>query len=128
LDLLMSPDLQWIDWMPSPPLVPDDGPISLTQLRSMTLGDPDLEREVLSMFAAQAARLFARLTTLPEDAAALAHTLKGSAQAIGAADVADAAQALEEAIRKGNPTRALAELGCAVAEARGAIEDMLGPS
>ncbi len=124
----MSPDLQWIDWMPSPPLVPDDGPISLHQLRSMTLGDADLEREVLSMFAAQSARLFARLTTLPDDAAAVAHTLKGSAQAIGAADVADAAQALETAIRSGNPTRALAELGCAVAEARSAIEDMLGPS
>jgi len=124
----MPPDLQWIDWMPSPPLVPDDGPISLHRLRSMTLGDTDLEREVLSMFAVQAARLFARLTTLPEDAAALAHTLKGSAQAIGASDVADAAEVLEAAIRSGNPTRALAELGCAVAEARTAIDDMLGPS
>jgi HPt (histidine-containing phosphotransfer) domain-containing protein len=124
----MPSDLQWIDWMPSPPLVPDDGPISLHQLRSMTLGDTELEREVLSMFAVQAARLFARLTTLPDDAAALAHTLKGSAQAIGASDVAEAAGLLEAAIRNGNPTRALAELGCAVAEARTAIEAMLGPS
>jgi HPt (histidine-containing phosphotransfer) domain-containing protein len=124
----MPPDLQWIDWMPSPPLVPDDGPICLRQLRSMTLGDTELEREVLSMFAVQAARLFARLTTLPDDAAALAHTLKGSAQAIGASDVAEAAELLEAAIRNGNPTRALAQLGCAVAEARTAIEAMLGPS
>jgi HPt (histidine-containing phosphotransfer) domain-containing protein len=124
----MSLDLQWIDWMPSPPLVPEDGPISLDQLRRMTLGDTGLEREVLSMFAAQAARLFARLTTLPDDAAAVAHTLKGSARAIGAADVADAAEALETALGSGNPTRALAELGCAIAEARTTIEDMLGPS
>jgi HPt (histidine-containing phosphotransfer) domain-containing protein len=127
-DHLMAPDLQWIDWMPSPPLVPEDGPISLDQLRRMTLGDAELEREVLSMFAAQAARLFGRLATLPDDAAALAHTLKGSARAIGATDVAEAAEALETAIRNGNPGRALAELGCAVAEARTAIEDMLGYS
>src|SRR5689334_13035571 len=124
----MSPDLQWIDWMPSPPLVPDDGPISLDQLRRMTLGDADLEREVLAMFAAQAARLFAQLATLPEDAAALAHTLKGSARAIGATDVAAAAEALEAAIRAGDPVRAVTELGSAVAEARSAIEGMLGPS
>jgi HPt (histidine-containing phosphotransfer) domain-containing protein len=124
----MSPDLQWIDWMPSPPLVPDDGPISLDQLRRMTLGDADLEREVLSMFAAQAARLFAQLTTLPDDAAAIAHTLKGSARAIGATDVAEAAQALEAALRTGDPACALTGLGSAIAEARSAIEDMLGPS
>jgi HPt (histidine-containing phosphotransfer) domain-containing protein len=124
----MSLDLQWIDWMPSPPLVPDDGPISLDQLRRMTLGDADLEREVLAMFAAQAARLFAQLTMLPEDAAALAHTLKGSARAIGATDVAEAAEALEAAIRAGDPVRAMTELGSAVAEARSAIEGMLGSS
>ncbi|MDU6750899.1 MAG: Hpt domain-containing protein, partial [Bradyrhizobium sp.] len=53
----MIPDLQRIEWMPSPPLVPDDGPISLDLLRRMTLGDADLEREVLGMFSNQAVRL-----------------------------------------------------------------------
>jgi HPt (histidine-containing phosphotransfer) domain-containing protein len=124
----MSLDLQRIDWMPSPPLVPDDGPISLDQLRRMTLGDADLEREVLGMFSTQSARLLNRLVTLPDDAAALAHTLKGSARAIGADAVAAAAEALETAIRSGDPTRALAELAEAVTEARMAIADMLDAS
>jgi HPt (histidine-containing phosphotransfer) domain-containing protein len=124
----MMPDLQRIEWMPSPPLVPDDGPISLDQLRRMTLGDADLEREVLGMFADQAGSLFNRLLTLPEDAAALAHTLKGSARAIGAIAVAEAAEELEAALRNGTPMHALATLGEAVAEARAAIADMLDVS
>ena len=37
--------------MPSPPLVPDDGPIDIAHLKRMTLGDAGLEREVLAMFA-----------------------------------------------------------------------------
>ena len=77
--------------MPSPPLVPDDGPIDLEHLGRMTLGDAGLEREVLAMFAAQAVSLIGTLATLPPDAGALAHTLKGSARAIGAFAVADAA-------------------------------------
>lgn len=124
----MMPDLQRIEWMPSPPLVPDDGPISLDQLRRMTLGDADLEREVLGMFADQAGSLFNRLLTLPEDASALAHTLKGSARAIGAIAVAEAAEELEAALRNGTPMHALATLGEAVAEARAAIADMLNVS
>ncbi|MBR1140072.1 MAG: Hpt domain-containing protein [Bradyrhizobium sp.] len=122
----MIPDLQRIEWMPSPPLVPDDGPISLDLLRRMTLGDADLEREVLGMFSNQAVRLLERLQVMPEDAAAVAHTLKGSARAIGALDVADAAEGLEAALRDGDPADALAWLGTAVAQARAAIADMLG--
>ena len=122
----MMPDLQRIEWMPSPPLVPDDGPISLDLLRRMTLGDADLEREVLGMFSNQAVRLLERLQVMPEDAAAVAHTLKGSARAIGALDVADAAEGLEAALRDGDPADALAWLGTAVAQARAAIADMLG--
>ena len=122
----MIPDLQRIEWMPSPPLVPDDGPISLDLLRRMTLGDADLEREVLGMFSNQAVRLLERLQVMPEDAAAVAHTLKGSARAIGALDVADTAEGLEAALRDGDPAGALAWLGTAVAQARAAIADMLG--
>jgi HPt (histidine-containing phosphotransfer) domain-containing protein len=122
----MIPDLSRIEWMPSPPLVPDDGPISLDLLRRMTLGDSELEREVLAMFSTQAVRLLERLQVLPEDAASVAHTLKGSARAIGALDVADAAEGLEAALRAGDPADALAWLGTAVAQARAAISDMLG--
>ena len=92
----------------------------------MTLGDASLEREVLAMFSGQAVGLIARLATLPPDVMALAHTLKGSARAIGAFRVADAAEALEAAIRDGDdPAQALAGLKDAVAEARTAIDTIL---
>ena len=118
--------LQRIDWMLSPPLVPDDGPIDLDHLKRMTLGDESLESEVLAMFAAQSVRLIAALAELPEEAGELAHTLKGSARAIGAFAVADAATALETALMDGkDPTEALAELADAVAQTRTTIDALL---
>ena len=118
--------LQGIEWMPSPPLVPDDGALDLEHLRRTTFGDAGLEREVLAMFAGQAARLVGALGTMSPDAGRLAHTLKGSAGAIGAFRVAEAAGELERAIQIGaDPARCLAELRDAVAEARSAIDDIL---
>ena len=122
----MSLHLNRIDWMPSPPLVPDDGPIDIAHLRRMTLGDAALEREVLTMFAVQASRLVETLAANPADAGALAHKLKGSARAIGAFAVADAAARFETLITGGqDAAEALSELDDAVAQARGAIEDVL---
>ena len=121
--------LERVAWMPSPPLVPDDGPIDIEHLKRMTLGDASLEREVLAMFSAQAVGLVGALATLPSDAGALAHTLKGSARAIGAFGVADAADCLEALIRSGgDPAQALAELNDAVARARAAIDVILNRS
>ena len=118
--------LERVDWMPSPPLAPDDGPIDIEHLQRMTLGDASLEREVLTMFSAQAAGLIDRLAALPADAAALAHTLKGSARAIGAFAVADAASDLEAALRQGgNVSQALTELKAAIAQARMAVDAIL---
>lgn len=112
--------------MPSPPLAPDDGPIDFAHLRRMTLDDDRLEREVLALFSAQAANLAGMLAALPADAGALAHTLKGSARAIGAFGVADAAARLEAVIQKrGDQTEALAELHDAVALARSAVDEIL---
>ena len=112
--------------MPSPPLAPDDGPIDLEHLRRMTLGDAGLEREVLAMFSAQAVSLIDALATLPADAGALAHTLKGSARAIGAFRVADAAACLEAAIKNGSdPALALTGLSETMALARTAIDAIL---
>jgi HPt (histidine-containing phosphotransfer) domain-containing protein len=122
----MSLHLDRIDWMPSPPLAPDDGPIDFAHLRRMTLGDASLEHEVLAMFSAQAIGLVGALATLPSDAGMLTHTLKGSARAIGAFGVADAAGSLEAAIQSGgDPAPALAELSDAVAQARMAIDAIL---
>src|ERR1700726_3416375 len=118
--------LERIDWMQSPPLAPDDGPIDIDHLRRMTLGDAHLEREVLAMFSAQSASLIGTLASLPKDAGALAHMLKGSARAIGAFRVAEAAGSLEALIQNaGNPSEALAELSDAVAQARSAVDAML---
>lgn len=112
--------------MPSPPLVPDDGPIDFEHLKRMTLGDAGLEQEVLAMFSAQAVRLVKTLAAMPSDAAALAHTLKGSARAIGAFAVAEAAARLEAVIASGSDAgRPLAELGDAVSLTRTAIEAVL---
>jgi HPt (histidine-containing phosphotransfer) domain-containing protein len=153
----MSLHLERIEWMPSPPLAPDDGPIDIDHLRRMTLGDAGLEREVLAMFSAQSASLIASLAAqsfiaknsiapkiptpkIPAPkipaaksaadksagAAALAHSLKGSAKAIGAFRVAEAAESLEIALRNGeDPSAALAEVDDAVAEARAAIDELL---
>jgi HPt (histidine-containing phosphotransfer) domain-containing protein len=118
--------LERINWMSSPPLVPDDGPIDLAHLSRMTLGDPELECEVLTMFVAQSAKLLDELTGLPPAAGALAHTLKGSARAIGAFAVAEAAARLEGALGEAGDARAaLDRLADAVAQAQGAIEAYL---
>jgi HPt (histidine-containing phosphotransfer) domain-containing protein len=124
--IAMPLHLERIDWMPSPPLVPDDGPIDIEHLRRMTLGDASLEREVLAMFAAQAVSLIGLLATLPADARTLVHTLKGSARAIGAFAVADAAECLEAAISSGgDPAYSLTELKDAVEQARMAVDAIL---
>lgn len=115
--------------MSSPPLAPDDGPIDFAHLARMTLGDPSLEREVLAMFVAQSARMMEQLASLPPEAGNLAHTLKGSARAIGAVAVADAAARLETALGEAGEARAALEgLRDAVVEAQGAIEAFLGRS
>ena len=125
-NIAMPLHLDRIDWMPSPPLAPDDGPIDIAHLQRMTLGDANLEREVLAMFSAHAAGLVGALANSPSDAGALVHTLKGSARAIGAFAVADAATSLELLIGTGgDPATALVELSDAVAQARAAIDDIL---
>jgi len=124
--IAMPLHLERIAWMPSPPLAPDDGPIDMDHLQRMTLGDAGLEREVLTMFSAQAASLIGSLAAAPADAGALAHTLKGSARAIGAFGVADAAGHLEAAVLNGHdPSEALSDLNGAIVQARIAIDAIL---
>lgn len=87
----------------------------------MTMADAALQREVLDLFAAHSADIVAALQQAPADPAALAHTLKGAARAVGAFAVADAAARLEA----GADTDALALLSREVARARGAIAELL---
>jgi HPt (histidine-containing phosphotransfer) domain-containing protein len=115
-----------IAWMPSPPLAPDDGPIDIEHLQRMTLGDAGLEHEVLTMFSSQTIRLMHDIAAPSSDRRALVHTLKGSARAIGAFRVADAAEFLEAVLQQGgDPSEALDELSDTVAGARTAIDEIL---
>lgn len=116
---------------PSVPFAADHGVIDLSHLRSMTMSDAALEREVLALFATQSGEITAALAAWPDNAAALAHTLKGSARAIGAFRVADAAAGIEEALRSGDAVpqtarvEALARLNNESALAHAAIAGIL---
>jgi HPt (histidine-containing phosphotransfer) domain-containing protein len=103
--------------------------IDLVRLARHCLGDQDLELELLEMFDRQATKVIAQLTEIASDnfkvSADLAHTLKGSALAVGANRVARAAERLE-ALCDDSPGQsalaaALASLAASVSEAREAI-------
>jgi len=112
--------------MPSSPLPSADRAVDLDHLKRVTSGEAGLEHEVLQLFLSQTGRLVESLDHPPADAAALAHTLSGSARAIGAFRLAERAAALEQAIRQGRDGMPeLAQLRVAVAEARGAVEALL---
>lgn len=103
-------------------------PIDLVHLARMTLGERSLEREVLQLFERQAMILVGRMQTAPTTAlSSLAHTLKGSARAIGAGRVARAAEAVEvtDFTDAADLERALKGLRAATDEARSFIADLL---
>jgi HPt (histidine-containing phosphotransfer) domain-containing protein len=109
--------------MPSPLPASAVCPVDLDHLRRVMLGDQALERDVLNIFLKQSGRLLEQLAEMRSDAGALAHTLKGSARAIGAFRLADSAAAMEDAARQGGDLSGLlGTLAAALAEARGAIE------
>jgi HPt (histidine-containing phosphotransfer) domain-containing protein len=115
--------------MSSLPLVPGEAPIDVEHLGRMTFGDAALRREVLAMFLKQTGELLSRLAAHSSEGAALAHTLKGSARAIGAFRVAACAEVLEAAIRHGGDLSApVAELEVVVAEVSRSIEAILARS
>ena len=117
------------DRIDSPLLVPSEATIDVNHLARMTLGDRALRREVLVMFLKQTKDLLDRLATRPAEAAALAHTLKGSARAIGAFRLAACAEALEGAIRGGGDlSPPMADLKAGIAEVGGSIEAILAQS
>jgi HPt (histidine-containing phosphotransfer) domain-containing protein len=76
---------------------PCRGPIDHAHLARYTFGNAALEREVLGLFAEQAPTTLAWLksATTSRTWRDAAHTLKGSARAVGACEVAAAAEAVE---------------------------------
>lgn len=95
-------------------------------LARFTLGNADLEREVLGLFADQAPHYLARMheAATQTDWREAVHTLKGSAAAVGAAQVARLAEVIERISppEAGEARTALcAELTRAVEATRAAI-------
>ena len=116
----------------APPLAPAEPVIDRAHLTRMTHGESDLEREVLQLYATQAAVLLGRMLradAVPSPSAAiaaLAHTLSGSSRGIGAWQVADAAAAVEVDAAAGRDTAASIErLASAIGAAQLHIVDLL---
>lgn len=103
-----------------------DAPVDLAHLTRHTLGNRDLEREVLRLFAVQARMLVARMQEAGDEAALrrLLHTLLGSAKGIGAWGVAGAAERQQAALDEGAPAD-LPVLAGTVEEAEAFIEALL---
>ncbi len=74
-----------------------EAPIDLVRLAANTLGNRDLEIQVLRLFMTQSASAMSRLATENDSDVLkdIVHTLKGSARAVGAGAVAACCERLE---------------------------------
>ena len=71
-------------------------PVDLSHLSLQTMGDRDLEREVLGMFVEQVQTVRRQMANADaKERLFLAHSLKGSARGIGAFPIAECAEAVE---------------------------------
>jgi HPt (histidine-containing phosphotransfer) domain-containing protein len=99
-----------------PPIEPT---LDLEHLGRMTLGDRNLEREVLQLFDRQTAMMTERLRGASAAVAtSSAHTLKGSARGIGAWRLARVAEQLERVVAAGGH-----DLPVAIERLIGAVEE-----
>ncbi len=72
-------------------------PIDLAHLARQTMGDRELEQEVLKLFVEQALTVRDRILKVSvKDRMVLVHSLKGSARSIGASAIANWADAMEK--------------------------------
>ena len=72
-------------------------PIDLAHLTRQTMGDRDLEQEILNLFIQQAQSIGEKLAKADAEARAqLAHTLRGAAGGVGAFAIADCAAEIEK--------------------------------
>jgi HPt (histidine-containing phosphotransfer) domain-containing protein len=104
-------------------------PVDLVYLRRFTFGNTDLEREVLGLFSEQAPIYLSQLRTARSVKAwaDAAHTIKGSARAVGAWQVARAAEAAERLGHSAEPGRrvqAIETVAAAMDEARRFVADL----
>jgi HPt (histidine-containing phosphotransfer) domain-containing protein len=100
------------------PLTARVAAIDLDHLRRMTLGNRDVEIEVLRLFSVQARSLLTELHASGGEMTPMSvHTIKGSALGIGANAVAQAALAVE---RAGDP----AQTRAAVSQLARSLDDV----
>ncbi len=118
-----------LDRVKSPPLVPSAEAIDFTHLARMTLGAPTLEHDILRLFDWQAEMLAARMdVAAPRLTAASAHTLKSTAQGIGAWRIARLADEVEATAARPDQmelAQSVAALLAAICEARSLISERL---
>ena len=122
----------WADTAPSgEERKPSSRPVDLVHLSRYTLGERALEREVLELFCSQSSIYIERLHAARSDKdwKDAAHSLKGSATAIGAWRAAAAAASAEalsgEALSQARALR-LSEIESSVREAERYIGALLG--
>jgi HPt (histidine-containing phosphotransfer) domain-containing protein len=89
-------------------------PIDMAHLATQTMGDKELEIEVLQLFAKQARNCLQALSQGDVDHKAIAHRLKGAASAIGAFHVVATSGEIET---KGADASRIAAVTLAVIEA-----------
>lgn len=100
-------------------------PIDLVRLARNCMGDAALETELLALFSLQAVKIAGDLSGKPvmsaEAVGRIGHTICGSALAVGAGRVAEAALRFEEAGAGSSPAE-----GTQLAQAAAALEAALG--
>ncbi len=103
-----------------------EAPIDLVRLATNTLGNRDLEVQVLHLFRSQSCSTLERLAQETDSSVRLdlVHTLKGSARAIGAEHVATVCETLEGTM-KSTSDATTEGLIAAVDEANQYIRDLL---
>jgi HPt (histidine-containing phosphotransfer) domain-containing protein len=120
----------WTDSLPADGRKLRSRPVDLVHLSRYTLGERALEREVLDLFCTQSLAYLEQLRAARTDKEwrEAAHSLKGSAQAIGAWGAAAAAEQAEavsgEVLAAARPARLLA-IGASLDEARAYIRSLL---
>ena len=112
---------------------PCSKPVDLVHLARFTLGDRELEREVLELFTAQVSDYMGWLRDAcgTKDWHEAAHTIKGSAGAVGAWRVAKMAQVAETLKDDPSPERraeAVSALQDAIDEAGCYIKSLFEPA
>ncbi len=107
---------------------PVSSPLDLVHLSRQTLGDRELEREILSLFVKQSIQLNERILSSSklDEQHDLAHTLVGSARAVGAWRVAKAAEHVDLVLNRGGLelSTALSELADFIDEANSMISGL----